>query len=638
MLVSILLKEFHEFFIRIPSFVSQTELNNGGGDEEVLPKQQFRKRAKGMGKKEQRKKRRNLGECYKTAKGKEVEAKTFRNINCNCKNKCLEKVSIEARQNAFNMFWKIGTFSTQNAFLCGLVKQQEPDRRRPRGGTKVAKSTTNHFHVILLDGTSVKVCKKYFLNTYQVSDGRMTRALKVVKRGQSPGTDKRGKRVPINKIPEEQMAVVRQHISSYPSYQSHYTRAHNPNRSYLPEHLNIRLMYNMYKTYCNERDVIPVKEPIYRRTFNREFNLHFHQPHKDTCTKCDIYKNKIDKILDEEQKSTLKVEHELHLKKAESARENMSADAEKSKTDNAFYVFTFDLEKSLAFPKLTCQIAYYKRNCYLYNLGCHELSSKVGFMYCWDETVGSRGSQEIGACVVKHIHTRASSAKHVVMYSDSCTGQNRNFKMSLILMRFLQGENSGEVCVIDQKFMQSGHSYLPNDCDFASIENRSKTKQIYCPNDWYEVIIQARKKNPFHLTVMTSDDFLSTKNLENLVTRRKSDSNELPINWLKIQWLRYKKSHPFTIFFKETLMEDMPFSELDITPTKKRGRPVPLSSIPMDKLYDGVRPVTKAKKKDMMDLLPYIPPISQEFFLQLQTSDTVEDIGPLAEADEQPGH
>lgn len=89
----------------------------------------------------------------------------------------------------------------------------------------------------------------------------------------------------------------------------------------------------------------------------------------------------------------------MHLRKAESAREAMKKDSEKSKSDGKYYAFTFDLEKALAFPKLTCQVAYYKRNCYLYNLGCHELSSGLGFMYCWDETEGSRGSQEIAACV-----------------------------------------------------------------------------------------------------------------------------------------------------------------------------------------------------------------------------------------------
>lgn len=330
-----------------------------------------------------------------------------------------------------------------------------------------------------IDGESVVVCKKYFLQTFQISDGRMTRALKKLKSGDPPGEDKRGKKVPANKTPEEKIVIVREHISSFPCYQSHYTRAHNPNRKYLSEDLNIRLLYNLYKDHVRNQGKEPVKEHIYRRTFNTEFNLHFHAPHKDTCVKCDkfaILKNSTDG----EEEKLLHREHELHLRKAEKARDSMKADADKSAADSSHYAFSFDLEKSLSFPKLTCQVAYYKRNLYVYNLGCHELSSQLGFMYCWDEVTGSRGSQEIAACLVKHITARASAAKHVVLYSDTCTGQNRNWKVAMTLMKLVLSENN-KIEIIDQKFMVSGHSYLPNDCDFASIENYSKGKQIFLP-------------------------------------------------------------------------------------------------------------------------------------------------------------
>ena len=289
------------------------------------------------------------------------------------------------------------------------------------------------------------------------------------------------------------MIIVQEHISSFSSYQSHYTRVHNPNRKYLSEDMNIRLLYNLYKDHVEGQGKEPVAEHIYRRTFNNEFNLHFHVPHKDTCIKCDIFANKLKHSRVEQEKTKLQQDHELHLRKAEKARQSMEEDTKMSDSDSSYYAFTFDLEKSLSFPKLTCQLAYYKRNLYVYNLGCHELSSKLGFMYCWDEVTGSRGSQEICACLVKHVKTRAPAAKHVVMYSDTCTGQNRNWNIAMTLMKLVLSEDNN-IEIIDQKFMQSGHSYLPNDCDFASIENFSKTQQIFCPNDWYNVIAKSRKK------------------------------------------------------------------------------------------------------------------------------------------------
>lgn len=183
---------------------------------------------------------------------------------------------------------------------------------------------------------------------------------------------------------------------------------------------------------------------------------------------------------------------------------------------------------------MTTSVAYYKRNMYLYNLGCHDLGTNAGFMYCWDETIASRGSQEIGSCLIEHLKSRATSKRHIIMWSDACTGQNRNLKLPLYLLKFIQSNNNS-VEIIDHKFMVSGHSYLPNDTDFASIESYSKNRLIYSPDDWHNIILKCRRKNKFHLTKMRRDDFKSVANLENCITRRKKDQENNPVNWLKIQ-------------------------------------------------------------------------------------------------------
>lgn len=480
-----------------------------------------RKRQKHESKKQERKKKRNSGMAYKTKEGKEVSKKKFSNANCNCRLKCVEKISEESRRNAFETFWKLGSFSCQNIFLCGLIKQMSPKLRRPKDGSRLQKSTSNQFY-IQVDGSSVKVCKRYFLQTFQISDGRMTRAIKKLKIGDQPGSDKRGSGIPVNKISDERINVVRKHISSFPSYQSHYTRAENPNRKYLAPDLNVRLMYNLYREYCKEENILPVEEPIYRRSFNNDFNLHFHVPRKDTCLKCDMHKMKMSTLEDENEKKILEIQHELHLRKAEAARTSMKLDTEKSKNDKLFYAFTFDLQKALPFPILTTSVAYYKRNVYLYNLGCHELSTDLGFMYTWDETIASRGSQEISSCVTKHITARASTSRHVTMYSDTCTGQNRNWKFELRLIKLIQ--SSDNIDIIDHKFMVSGHSYLPNDSDFGSIESYARGKAIFVPADWRFMISKSRKKKAFHITEMSVQDFKSTQNLEQAITKRKKMS------------------------------------------------------------------------------------------------------------------
>lgn len=66
-------------------------------------------------------------------------------------------------------------------------------------------------------------------------------------------------------------------------------------------------------------------------------------------------------------------------------------------------------------------------------------------------------------------------------------------------------------------------------------------------------------------------------------------------------------------------VDEMSFSEMGITPSKQRGRIVSLGSLVLEKLYNGKRPVTTAKKSDMLNLLPYIPSVAHDFFNKLET-------------------
>lgn len=101
-----------------------------------------------------------------------------------------------------------------------------------------------------------------------------------------------------------------------------------------------------------------------------------------------------------------------------------------------------------------------------------------------------------------------------------------------------------------------------------------------------------------------------------------------------MQWIRCDAKEPFTLYYKETLNKDMPFSAINITPSKKKGRLRLLKNIEQGLLYDQSRPVTIAKKRDMNDLLPFIPPINHEYFRNLETDADGYDPGPLIDYEE----
>lgn len=193
-------------------------------------------------------------------------------------------------------------------------------------------------------------------------------------------------------------------------------------------------MWELYKENCEIEMTEPKKLSYYNKIFNTKFNLHFKPPQQDTCKTCDDFNIKIRGADDDIAKKNFETQRDQHQSKADSARENLQNDARK--IDSA-YIITFDLQKALAFPKLTTSVAYYKRNLYVYNFGIHCFNNCTGYMNVWDETEGGRGSQDTAACLIKHLKTYAAEQKHVIMYSDSCTGQNRNIMTTLSFMKLV---------------------------------------------------------------------------------------------------------------------------------------------------------------------------------------------------------
>lgn len=93
-----------------------------------------------------------------------------------------------------------------------------------------------------------------------------------------------------------------------------------------------------------------------------------------------MYKNQI-KVAPENEKIQLNADHELHLRKAESARNGLNNDVELCKTDpNKVTVIAFDLIKTLSTPSLSVGVAYYKRQLSTYNLGIHNLTTNDAYM------------------------------------------------------------------------------------------------------------------------------------------------------------------------------------------------------------------------------------------------------------------
>ncbi|UYV75554.1 hypothetical protein LAZ67_13000591 [Cordylochernes scorpioides] len=430
------------------------------------------------------KQKRTKGLAYRNRGGYSIPAKTFVDIICRCRQKCNQKILSYDREAAMKTFYSLDSQLAQNIFLRGCIRAKEIKRRRPSNNTKEPRSHSFTYY-FRKDKHDIPVCKKYFRDTYQVSDGRIYKCSS--KEQVTSLFDQRKGRAASNKIDDTHVV---KHIKSFPAYTSHYTRAHNPRRQYLNPDLNIKKMYELYATQCKKENVVPVKEKYYYKVFSTKFNLHFKQPSKDTCQTCDYLQIKIQSS-DSEGIQMAKIEKENHLEEAERARSLMAADR-KAASDKIF-VFSFDLEKALAFPKLTTSVAYYKRNLYVYNFGCHDFNENIGHMFVWPETEGS-------------------------------------------------------------------------------------------------------------------------------------------LNWLKMRWIKLERSKSHIIQFKYDHNENSEFYAIDIRKFVA-GRPQSLKNIDQPLLYPKGRTVTSEKRRDMMALLKFIPPVKQSYFKNLRTNRNDESLHTADEED-----
>ena len=354
--------------------------------------------------------------------------------------------------------------------------------------------------------------------------------------------------------------------------------------------------------------------------------MHTHSPKSDTCKVCDSMKVQIDAESDESQKRQLTLELELHQVQAEGSYQKLKEDAAYSKSHPEVEMLTFDLEKSLPTPVLTTGVVYYKRQLWTYNQGVHDCRRDRGCMHMWNESVASRGSHEVGSCIISHIKEMETDATHLILYSDACGGQNRNIYLVCLWLHIVASDEYS-FTKIDHKFMISGHSYLPNDRDFGHIEQaRKKTMQIYVPEDWENVVRQARRKNPFVVSKMTREDFVSLKTLKGAIVNRKVNTHGAKVEWLKIHWIAVSKDQPLQFRYRYSNNTLERWKTVDLK-KKTKGRPPDLGKMVLPPLYTRPRVVNEKKVSDLLELLNYVPPIYHGFYQKLQggNSDDSEE-------------
>lgn len=311
---------------------------------------------------------------------------------CFCKRlKCFDVKTKEERATILSHFNDLSTNNEQNSYLCGLISITPVQRRRNRKLEQEAKFHDSVFtyRVRVMRETRVEempVCFKAFFSIHGITKGKLEHLQKYLKNTGVAPKDMRGKHMStIKKLSTTTYQKVYNHIQSFKGRLSHYS-LHDTKKLYLPEDLNIKKMFRLFKE--NFSDTL-VSYETYRNIFNTKFNISFGQPRSDTCSICDKFTAETNRLkLQENSESTirkLQIENEVHKRKAQGFYDKKRSSKRKAQGTDSFLAIAMDYQKNVYLPNVPTNEVYYLRQLSMYTFNVHVLSDKTSLFYAYPE-------------------------------------------------------------------------------------------------------------------------------------------------------------------------------------------------------------------------------------------------------------
>lgn len=535
---------------------------------------------------------------------------------CKCSYGC-KNIAFEEKKEIFNKFYK-KTYNEQTFFLESCLDLCEPKRRVVQEAVSKRQCTVKYF-LCISPPTKIQVCQKTLCNILAITRRRIQILVEKLKQ-KIPLEDQRGlhNNRP-HKTTDSVIQSIKDHIGSFPTQENHYSRA-SSKASCLDPSLSLLRMYRLFQEKFPD---IKASYDTYRSIFRSDFNLRFGTPRSDTCKVCDKFYIQLIAADNDESHQRISNESKLHHMKSEKAYSQLKEDSEFARTNSNNVVLCVDLQQVIFTPNLSHSDVFYQRQYSNYNFAVHNMGNQKVMMFQWHESLAKRGSAEIASCLLQYItHNfqviQAGEERKLTIWSDRCVGQNNNFKMITLFAYLVQLKYFTE---INQKFLVSGHSFLPCDRDFALIEKNKKSAKLYAPEDVTTLICNARVNNPFQVFVMKQSDFVDLSPLEQIFKR---DPN---LKVTQARWIRLTADEPGCVAIRtcHNILEGWQKYELL---KKQRGRirttntsrgliaVVPLVN-ELNPLYDTPLPITSNKKTDLMAMSQYLPPDKRNFYENL---------------------
>ena len=275
-------------------------------------------------------------------------------------------------------------------------------------------------------------------------------------------------------------------MKKFPTVSSHYRRKET-SKWYFESDVTMATMYRLFK---EEHPATKIHITTYSKII-KTLNIGFYKPKNDQCSLCTAYKN------------TKKTDEDVKLYNEHTDRKNMcrlskEADKKKAKSDPKFAAFIIDLEAVNNCPKAKTGEFFYVSKISCYNLSVYDLKSDGKLCYLWDQTKSARGSDEIGSCILHTLRNVANGIEEVVIWADTCTGQNRNKENAAAVLHFLNEEPGHTITKIHMKYFERGHNQSEVDTIHQLIEKAAKNQEVYIPSRYGEITRGACIRQPIN--------------------------------------------------------------------------------------------------------------------------------------------
>lgn len=532
-------------------------------------------------------------------------------VICACKLDCVEKIDILRQQQIFHDY-RNKNWINQLRFLRHIIVGRRNDKENvnPIIPVKRMKFSYNYF---LVDDKEQKqeVCHTFVQKLLQIGKEKLFRAAQSMIT--NPNADNMRGNKQLRAISNIDTQFLKEFIASFPQYESKFNIA---TTKFLHPRLSLKRVYKLYSEKCTFLDRKAVSLTYFRKIFKGEFTLGFFKSKTPVCQQCRTNRSDINRtIISARRKAELLHNHEKHTNMMTYTinQHQQTVQTAQCLSEN-IEVLTFSLGNSFDLPYIKTFDNVQKRKLWLHQFCVFDEVRQKYSIYIWPESIASKGSQEIGCCLLRYFHDNLpSETEQLVLYSDPSYGQNRNIKLLLILQMFLQSCPHASLKNIEQRFFLPGHSYNSTDKCFKLIENERKSSEMLLNTSHVIKLVEKVAKHRIVVTEMLKEHFLSTKPLQSLIHSKKYTNADKQIRWSEYEKITHYRDNPFTP--KVTKFNSSNQSDL---PLKKGEISLDLSNIRLPLLFPIGRYISQRKFEDLQAQLKYFDAEFHSFYKDLK--------------------